>query len=449
MTGSTNLYRTNPDRMKSDRPAGIVKVQACIAYAAALLTPRRLRVQAIILALCLWVVCLVDFSTPGPLDRAGNIKFQDFLPIYVSARIIVEDHAAELYNQAAVAREIQAIVGQPIRARLPFLYGPQVGLLFSPLSRFSFQTAAWAWVALSVAIFFACIFLVWRCCPTLSSYSALVAGSALAYPPLFHFFVRGQISVLPLACFTAAFLAFRARRDSLAGVLLGILVFKPQFLVAIPLVLLFSRAWRSLSSLALSAAAQFLLTRLYFGPAVMHSYFDMLWHIPRWISSAELSLAPIQMHSLSSFWTLLIPWPNFALGLYVLSSIVIIGMAAIAWRSSSPLALRFSVLTLAAVLVNPHLFIYDLLMLAPAFPLVADWSLGKVSSSSSLIRVPSIRVLLYLAFLTPVLGPLSQWTRVQLSVPVFVALLWILSKNCPLITRPSPASHNPVPTRSS
>src|SRR5256885_1686603 len=56
----------------------------------------------------------------------------------------------------------------------------------------------------------------------------LVFFLALAFPPLFHFFVRGQISALVLICFTAAFLAFRADLNGLAGIALGFLVFKPQ-----------------------------------------------------------------------------------------------------------------------------------------------------------------------------------------------------------------------------
>src|SRR5450432_854163 len=60
------------------------------------LTPRRLRAQAIVLAICLWGVCAVDFATPGIFDRAGNIKFQDFLPLYISAKLISQHRAAEL-----------------------------------------------------------------------------------------------------------------------------------------------------------------------------------------------------------------------------------------------------------------------------------------------------------------------------------------------------------------
>ena len=402
---------------------------ARIAAAAAWLTPRRIRAQAIVLALCLWGVCFVDFASPGLFDRAGNIKFQDFLPLYVSARLISEHRALDLYNQSASENEMQTVIHEsasrpPARVRLPNLYGPQVGLLFVPLTRFSFQTAAWIWVALSAATYAACIFLVWKSCPALLQHFAIVAVAALAFPPVFHFFVRAQISILPLACFTAAFLAFRDRRDWLAGIALGLLIFKPQFLVAIPLVLLLARSWRTLFGLVLSAAAQLGLTTIYFGVPLMRSYFDMLWHTSRWLGAAELSLAPIQMHSLRSFWSLLIPWPTPAFGLYVLSSFLAIVIAAAIWKSSRPLPLRFSALTLAAVLVNPHLFVYDLLVLAPVLLLLADWTLSHTFSAP-------IRLLSYLAFITPLFGPLSQWTHLQLSIPVFFALLWSLLKLTP------------------
>jgi hypothetical protein len=389
------------------------------------LNPRRLRAQAIVIALCLWGVCTVDFATPGIFDRAGNIKFQDFLQFYISAQLIRESRTSQLFDQQFAADRMQMIVRQPTRVHLPTVYGPQVGLLFVPLARLPFLTAARIWVTLSLLVYFGCIYVVWRTCASLRSWRGIVALSAIAFPPLFHFFVRGQISVLVLACFAAAFLAFREKRDWLAGIALGFLIFKPQFLVAIPLVLLLSSAWKSFGGLVLSAAAQLVFAWIYFGSSVMRAYFDTLWHASRWIGTSELALAPIQMHSLRSFWSLLIPWPHAALILYVLSSIAVIGIGALVWKSAAPLALRFSALTLTAVLANPHLFVYDLLVLAPVLLLLTDWTLTITSFPSA----STLRLFLYLAFVLPLFGPLAQWTHFQLSVPAFVALLWMLYRN--------------------
>jgi hypothetical protein len=405
------------------------------------LTPKRIRAQAAVLALCLWGVCAVDFATPGLVDRAGNIKFQDFLPLYISSRLIAQGHATDLYNPQITADAMQVIIGQPIsaqpisaqpgRVRLPFLYGPQVGLFFLPVARFSFPVAARIWVAVSLLVFTACIYLLWKTCPNLRPHSRTILLCAVAFPPLFHFLVRGQLSALVLACFTAAFLAFRADRKFLAGVALGFLVFKPQFLVAIPLILLLAHAWKAFAGLVLAATAQLAITAIYFGPAVMRAYSDSLWHLSRVIDGLEPGLAPIQMHSLRSFWTLLIPLPPAALALYVLSSIVVICIAAAVWKSSSPLALRFSALTLAAVLANPHLFVYDLLMLAPVLLLLMDWTLLNLQPASS----PTLQVLLYLVFVLPLFGPLSRWTHLQLSVPAFAALLWVLWRQSAIPSR--------------
>ena len=228
-----------------------------VVSASTWLTPRRIRAHAIVLAVCLWGVCAADFLTPGSFDRAANIKFQDFLSFYISVRLIHQGRTAELYDDQARTAAMLAIVHpidvaresvfpptahSPTNVRLPNLYGPQVALLFVPLTYFPFLIAAQIWVVLNLLLYGFCVYVIWKSCPGLRLHGPLVALCALAFPPLFHVFVRGQTSVLVLACFTAAFLAFRADRSWLAGIALGFLAFKPQFLVAIPLVLLLSHA---------------------------------------------------------------------------------------------------------------------------------------------------------------------------------------------------------------
>jgi len=389
----------------------------------ALLTLRRLRAHAIILALCLWCTCAVDFATPGLFDRGGNIKFQDFLQFPISAQLIVQGHSAELYNDQVLAEAIRGISGST-SIELKYFYGPQVALPFIPLGQLSFLTQAEIWMAVSLLIYFACIYLIWKSCSTLRTTPTLIALCSAAYPPIFHFFVRGQVSAVPLLCITAAYLAFLSRREWLAGFALGCLVFKPQFLVAVPLVLFFGKAWKSFAGLFLSAVAQLVLTYLYFGRAVMRAYFSMLLNSASRPGSTELSLSSVQMHSLYSFWELLIPWVPGVWIAYFFTAIAAVVLATTIWKSSSPLALRFSALILAAVLVNPHIYIYDLLTMAPAFPLLADWSIRNPKHPS----VPALRVFLYLSFLLPLFGPVARWTHLQLSVIVFVALLWTIHR---------------------
>ena len=77
---------------------------AWIRSAAAKLTARRLRTHATLLAICLWGTLAVDYAVPGVFDRAGNIKFQDFLQFPISARLIAHGHADQLYDDHVLAR---------------------------------------------------------------------------------------------------------------------------------------------------------------------------------------------------------------------------------------------------------------------------------------------------------------------------------------------------------
>jgi hypothetical protein len=336
--------------------------------------------------------------------------------------LIAHGHADQLYDDHILARDIRTIVGRDTPVYLEYFYGPQVAVPFIPLAWLPFLFQAAIWAAVSMAIYFGSVSLIWKRCARLRPHRRLVTICALAFPPLFHFWVRGQLSAIVLACFTAAYLAFVGQRNFLAGLALGLLAFKPQFLVAIPLVLLLAGAWKMLGGLLISAAAQLTLTSLCFGRAVMDAYFTRLLHSASHPASTELVFSPIQMHSLHTFWELLIPWRSGVWVFYLLSSLAVIAITSAVWRSPVSVPLRFSALVLAAILVNPHIYVYDLVALVPGFLLIADWLLAKPQHSTR----PALSLLLYLAFLLPLFGPLAYWTHLQLSVVVFAAILWNL-----------------------
>ena len=56
-----------------------------------------------------------------------------------------------------------------------------------------------------------------------------------------------------------------------------------------------------------------------------------------------------------------------------LSTVVVVALAFRAWQGARSLEVRFAALLLASVLVAPHLTIYDLVILAPALLLLANW----------------------------------------------------------------------------
>jgi hypothetical protein len=381
------------------------------------LTVRRLRVHGLLLAACLWSIYAFDVSTPGLLDRNGLVKGTDFAHFYVLGSLAREHRASALYNtllQSEIAREI--VPGaQPLY--YVALYGPQVSVFFAPFARFSYGTAFILWSLFNAIVYGVCCVAIWRVCPRLRDHGPTVFILAIAYPAFFHLIAWGQTSAPALLFFTLAYLALRADREFLAGLAIGLLVYKPQLGIAGAILFLFSKQWRLVAGAVISGAAELSVGWLYYGTAVMREYWNVLRHFQQVLPNLEPRAYVV--HCLRAFWAMLVPVPTFAALLYILSAVIVISASVLIWRSRAPLALRYSALLIATVLVAPHLTIYDLVILVPAFLLLADLALQESAPTS-------VPILLYLCYALPLIGPLSRYTHVQLSVVAFAALLyWI------------------------
>ena len=209
--------------------------------------------------------------------------------------------------------------------------------------------------------------------PSLQAYRWTVLILAIAFPGFFHLLAWGQTSGLALLCFTLAYLALRRDHTLLAGLAIGSLIFKPQLGLAAAVVFVFAREWKVVAGAVMAASVQLAAAWMHYGTEVMRTYLHALLQVEDVLPLLEPRL--YQTHSLRSFWSLLLPWPRVAFGLYVVSAVVILALAVRVWTSHSSLSIRFSALLLATVLVSPHLTVYDLVILAPAFLLLGDWAL--------------------------------------------------------------------------
>jgi len=386
------------------------------------ITPRRLRAHGLILALCLWSVYTWNMATPGLFDRAGNFKGTDFLHFYALGSLALAHRGTDLYNMQAQSELAAQRVPPAAGIRYLPLYPPQVSIFFAPFARVSYPCALVLWLLISTLIYCVCCYAIWRACPNLRNHKLTVLILALAFPAFWHLIAWGQTSALALACFVLAFFALRAQREFLAGLALGCLIFKPQLAFAAAIVFLVTLRWRVISGALLSAAAQLTAAWLYYGPDPLRQWIRMLLDAPRLLPLLESRI--YQTHSFRTFWTMLIPWPPASLTLYVISAILVLLVTVACWRSRNPLSLRYSALLLATVLVAPHLTVYDLIILAPAFLLLSDWIVDHINHTAT----PEFKILLYLGFILPLLGPLARWTHLQLSVPVMAALLFVIWK---------------------
>jgi len=390
------------------------------AKAAAWLTPNRLRAHGLLLALSLWSVYIWNMATPGLLDRAGNLKGTDFLHFYTLGSLALGHRGTDLYNMKAqselAAQRVPAAAGIQY---LP-LYPPQVSILFAPFARLSYPWALICWLTLSALIYGLCGYTLWRACPNLRKYRFTILILTLAFPAFWHLIAWGQTSALALTCFTLAFFALRAQREFLAGLALGCLIFKPQLGVVAAVIFVDARRWRVIAGALLSASVQMAVAWTYYGPDSLRSWLQTLSHLRSVLPLLEPKL--YQTHCLRTFWTMLLPWPGLAGAFYIVTALLTLALAARCWQSTLSLPLRYSAMLLATVLVAPHLTVYDLVVLAPAILLLSNWIAIHPDNSTT----PQLKLLLYLAYALPLLGPLARWTHLQLTVPVMLTILYVI-----------------------
>jgi hypothetical protein len=243
---------------------------------------------------------------------------------------------------------------------------------------------------------------------------------AIANPAFVNLIAHGQNSAIALGLFTLAFLALRQGRLFVAGLAIGSLAFKPQLGLVAAFIFVLTGPWLVVLGAALAVTLQFGLAWIAFGTSTLVGYWEWLGSMSR--LTDLLWVKPYQMHSLASFWSMLVPWPPAAFLAYALTATVVVGATCWWWKSGDRTALRHALLLVATVLVSPHVYVYDLVILMPALLIAADWSL---SSATPAMRL-SIRRAIYFSYALPLLSMLAQVTRVQLSVVAMGALAVLL-----------------------
>jgi len=327
------------------------------------------RRYALVLGAALWTTWLLSVTRgPGLLDLAGNVKGADFIEFYTAGALVGRGDADRLYDLERQQRFEHALTApQDWPGLHPFINPPFFAWPFVPLAALPYLVAFAIWSAIGVALVVATVALVrdgpaaWRALPW-----------AFAFPPVFASVSYGQNALLSLFILAAAVALLRHGRDFAGGLVLGVLLYKPQLLVVLGIVLLADRRWWTVAGLAtmaallaaatlatgVPAAQSYLALASTFGAMQTHAGF------PTW-----------NMHSLYSFCVLLLP---DHLEIATILAVVASAAAIVVVRRLQP---RYDVATLrhwyavalwGTVLASPHVFLYDLAPLLLAALLVWD-----------------------------------------------------------------------------
>jgi len=294
------------------------------------------------------------------------------------------------------------------------VYGPQVAVALAPLARFDYTTALLLWTVLSTGLYFAAFAVALKDAPVVRQYSSLALIGAVGFPPLWFLLQHGQLSAVALGIVVAAAVLLRRGRVGLTGALLGLLIYKPPLFAPMLAIVVLGGSWTAAAAMVLSGLVELAATAAWVGIDGLRRYLELLLQLPG--MAAMMAARPYQMHSLRAFWMLLVPNATAASFLYAITAATAVVVAAYAWRYTRDSRLRMSALLLGAALASPHLYVYDLVILAPVWIWLTDWFLRE-PLPATFGRV------LYVGYVATLMGAFAQIVPVQVSVICFGYLL--------------------------
>ncbi len=241
---------------------------------------------------------------------------------------------------------------------------------------------------------------------------------ALAFPAVLLNVGQGQNGFLTAALLGGA-LVVLDRRPIFAGILLGLLVYKPQYGLMLPIVLGVSGRWKCFGAAAATVVALTIATTLTFGASVWGAFLDST-HFTRTVVLEQGNTGWYKIQSVFA-WARM--WGAPISLAYALQGMAIVALgAALArlWRSAAPYPLQAAALCLATILATPYSFDYDMMVLAPAIAfLAAD---GFVRGFG-----PWQKTLLAALWLVPLVArSIAHVSLIPLGVPAMLAMFILI-----------------------
>jgi hypothetical protein len=311
----------------------------------------RLRLLAMAVSLCFLFLVVTALVT-----ILRDPYQMDFISYWAAGKLALQGHAPLAYDFAAHrAVELQATMV----AGIPFGYPPAFLILAAPFAVFPYPPAAIAWVLLSWAAYAVAVRL----------WAPNAWWLAMAMPPLLINAITGQAGFLIAALFIGG-MALLPKRPLLGGILLGLMVIKPQLGFVLPFALAAAREWRAFVGAAASSVGLLLLGQIVFGWPSYQAWFG---NASLYSSVVADGLAGWQrmasVYSALRFDGLGAVPAWIAQGLVALAAVV---ACCLLWLRSGDWGARAGALAAATALASPYLFGYDnLLLIVPLAWLVS------------------------------------------------------------------------------
>jgi alpha-1,2-mannosyltransferase len=341
------------------------------------LTRERMRLVALaVLAASTISLGFLVLTANGPVDLLGRPLGTDFSNVYAAGTYMREGRPDAPFDPALQYAREQAIFGQ----ETPFYgwhYPPFFLFVAALLALVPYGYALATWQSVTLLLYLGSVRTI------LSSQAAAPTAVrdplwlllALTFPAVLVNLGHGHNGFLTAALIGAALVVLDTR-PLVAGVLFGLLAYKPQFGLMIPLVLGATGRWRTFTAAALTFVLLVLATTLSFGPHI----WDAFLASTQFTRTVVLEAGDTGWQKIQSVFSWARMWGG-SIGLaYALQATVTLAVGAALvwlWRSTASFALKAAALCIATMLATPYSLDYDMMVLAPALAFLAADGLAR------------------------------------------------------------------------
>lgn len=377
-----------------------------------LLNPEPLRLIArcwIVIAAIAYVVDLVGRARVGPTDGIRDPFGADFINYWSGAYLALHSRAAEVYNFVAFHDFETSLIGSQIDF-YHYSYPPVLLLLTAPLALVPYVPALFVWLASTWYGFY-------RALKLAAGDKALVLS--LAAPAVFINALTGQNGALTAALLGGGLLLVD-RRPAIAGVLFGLLIYKPHLALMLPVAMLAGQRWRVMGAAGATVLLLIAASVLAFGPAVWVEYQNNL-SVLRAVILEDGSGVWHRMVSVFVFVRRLGGGVELSYGLQTVVAITVASVVGWSWLRNDPAHIRNALAVVGTCLATPYLQDYDLVVGA----FVAVWLKNAQQDSQIPGRLFDLAVAMVL-LLPFVAASLAKFTGLAFGpfflVPPFILL---------------------------
>ena len=327
---------------------------------------RLARYPVILLVVSLAAAVIWVALSDGLIDRNGKPIGTDFSNVWAAGRLVLQGDPAAPYDVARqIAAEAYAFQGRST-AFFGWHYPPVFLFVAAGLALLPYGWALVLWTALTLPAYLAALRAI------LSRRETVLI--ALAFPAVFVNLGHGQNGFLTAALLGGA-LAVLDYRPLLTGFLIGLLSYKPQFGLLVPVALLASGCWRAVTAATVTVLGTVVATLLTFGPRVWQAFAEFS-SFTRLIVLEEGNIGWAKIQSLFSAVRMLGGVVEEAYAAQVALALALAASLVWLWRSSASYDLKAAALACGSLLATPYVLDYDFVVLAVSIAFFARHGLA-------------------------------------------------------------------------